>query len=422
MILQRFIEKEVKGDLHGLILEAVCEHCKKPTITPLIRSDAASGEKHIICDNCKGKNLVKFSPSYVMSEREKIVEQELFNIPPTKRKHILDSLAWVEAQYLMQGNEKIAISDWEELQVEINYWNQQYQIIDEDKSPHAEIFNILICMYSSTLFFILLNQNKTFTSSNNFFFELLYVIFLFTLMVISLSVLFYWAAFENKKQDMGINILIVSAIIFFGTIAFSIIFNDSNIATGGFTLILVVVTAHFTSITNKITEKQWKNDKEPIVIVYLKENEINIQIIDLVIENVGRGIAKNVKFIIHPLGFITLSGDPLEKLFFFQKGIQALPIHQKYVIHLMNLYTRIYEIKEKYKIEDPHQWREKLKEELELKFYITYQDIDREPKKGEYTLNPCMFWGTRHPISQTQKITDNLLSYYSGSITNSKFK
>ena len=350
MILQRFIEKESEGHLQGLILDAVCEHCKYPTITPLIRTEAASGEKHIICQHCKGKNLVKFSPSDVMSEREKIVEQELYNIPPAKRKDILVSLAWVEALYLAEGREKIAIFHWEELQAEINYWNQQYQIIDDNNGPYAEVWNIFLCTVSSICLFILLSEKKSFNFSH-ILDVALYGTALLLFMGISFGVLCYWSFFENKKRDMGINILIIIAIIFIGTISFAIIVNDSNVASGGFTLILVVVTAYYASITNKITEMRWRNDKEPIVIVYLKENDTNIQIIDLIIENVGKGIAKNVKFVIHPLGFITLSGDSLEKLFFFQKGIQALPIQQKYVIHLMNLYDRIYEIKEKYNIE-----------------------------------------------------------------------
>jgi DNA-directed RNA polymerase subunit RPC12/RpoP len=404
MLLQRFIEKNADGDLQGLILKAVCTHCGNSTITPLIRTEAASGKKHIICQSCKGKNLVKFSPSNVMSEREKIVERELVNIPPAKRKDILVSLAWVESLYLAEGYEKIATSHWEELQVDINYWRHQYQIIDDDKSPNAEFWNILVCFVASTCLFILASKKNTFNLSNSLDCALFGISFL-VFMWISFGVLVYWALYENKKRDMGINILILIAMIFIATILFAIFFNDSNIASGGFTLILVVVTAYYASITNKITEKQWKNDKEPIVIVYLKENETDIHIIDLIIENVGKGIAKNVKFVIHPLGFVTLSGDSLEKLFFFQNGIQALPIRQKYLFHLINLHDRIYDIKSKYKLEDPHEWREKLKEELELKFYITYQDIDNEPKKSEYLLNPCMFWGLRYPIPQTRAFT-----------------
>jgi hypothetical protein len=339
-----------------------------------------------------------------MSEREKIVERELVNIPPAKRKDILVSLAWVESLYLAEGYEKIATSHWEELQVDINYWRHQYQIIDDDKSPNAEFWNILVCFVASTCLFILASKKNTFNLSNSLDCALFGISFL-VFMWISFGVLVYWALYENKKRDMGINILILIAMIFIATILFAIFFNDSNIASGGFTLILVVVTAYYASITNKITEKQWKNDKEPIVIVYLKENETDIHIIDLIIENVGKGIAKNVKFVIHPLGFVTLSGDSLEKLFFFQNGIQALPIRQKYLFHLINLHDRIYDIKSKYKLEDPHEWREKLKEELELKFYITYQDIDNEPKKSEYLLNPCMFWGLRYPIPQTRAFT-----------------
>ncbi|MHB8164803.1 MAG: hypothetical protein ACYDDV_10775 [Methanoregula sp.] len=409
MIFQRFIEKTTQGKLQGLILETSCAHCELSMSEPLIRSEAAQGEKKKVCPYCNGKNLVKFSPSNTKSERELKVEQALFNIPQAKRKDLLIELAWVEFLFQTEWDEKIAIENWEKLQTDLNYWEYQFQVINDDKSPYAEILNILFCMFSSMLLFIFLSEHKIFFAAGNFWFGFLYIISILTFMSIALGVLFYWMVFENKKRDMGINVLIISSIIFIGTIAFAIIFNDSNVATGGFTLILVVVTAHFTSITNKITEKQWKNDKEPIVIAYLKENEINTQIVDLIIENVGKGIAKNVKFVIHPTGYITLSGDPLEKLFFFQKGIQALSVQQKYVIHLINLHDRIYEVKEKNKIEDPRQWREKLKEELELKFYITYQDIDNEPKKGKYVVNPCMFWGLRSPVPTPQCVQQKLI-------------
>ena len=155
----------------------------------------------------------------------------------------------------------------------------------------------------------------------------------------------------------------------------------------------------------EILEKQRITQLEPIVTIHVEENE-KAPIpgyIDLVIENVGNGVAKNIRFAdVYPKGFTTLSGDPLDKLFIVQNGIQTLAPQHRYVIHMIQLGEKIEEFKKGYLngIQDfsPFQLRERLKKDLELHLSVTYEDIEGLSKKhNEYRINLCIFWGLRNP-------------------------
>lgn len=139
---------------------------------------------------------------------------------------------------------------------------------------------------------------------------------------------------------------------------------------------------------------------EPIVNVYVKENEQTVQIIDLIIENVGSGTARNIHFKISPPGFITLSGDSLEKLHFFQNGVQVLAPKQKYVIHMVDYAERVTDIKLKYLDADAHELRQKYKQEFQLKFILTYENVLGFPKRDEFDIDLCVFWGLRYPLTR----------------------
>jgi len=125
MVLNHSIEKNSVGRLQGLILIWTCRHCEKSNIEPLVRKEAAFGEKFSTCANCKGDSCVTFSPSKMMSEREKIVQQAMSFIPSHQHKEILEDLAWVEALFFVEGTEDLAKSYWDNLKVEIDYWVQQ---------------------------------------------------------------------------------------------------------------------------------------------------------------------------------------------------------------------------------------------------------------------------------------------------------
>jgi hypothetical protein len=150
-----------------------------------------------------------------------------------------------------------------------------------------------------------------------------------------------------KLQTFDEIIYIACLWIFCISVIITAIIRDINTIVASATVLLVIITAFSVKKTNEIAQRQLKLQNDPIISLSIKENEENVQIIDLVIENVGNGIAKNIQFEITPHGFTTLSGDPLENLYFFQRGIQLLPSKQKYVIHLVNFAQKIREIRER---------------------------------------------------------------------------
>ena len=244
---------------------------------------------------------------------------------------------------------------------------------------------------------VVLIQYGDMTNFPNLIPKIWYAIFVvFSFFVFSFSYL-EWAftlprTFENVVFSSSVGIFSFSLLI-------SVLDHNTSVVAAASTLILVLVTGYNVIKTNETARKQLEFQRNPIIAISVKENDSQIQIIDLIIENVGPGIAKNLRFDIHPQGFITLSGDPIEKLFFFQNGISIFPPKQKYTIHLTNLARKIYEIKEKYKIGDDHEWREKLKKELELTFVVKYENMYGYYKIDEFKVNLCIFWGLRWPDS-----------------------
>jgi len=125
MVAEQSIEKDTDGKLEGLIVIWNCGYCETNNSTWLVRKEAVSGEKHAFCTSCKRKNLVKFVASDSMSDREKILQQALPYIPVIEQKEIFEDLAWTEALFVTEGHEKSAVSVWQSLETQINFWVQQ---------------------------------------------------------------------------------------------------------------------------------------------------------------------------------------------------------------------------------------------------------------------------------------------------------
>jgi hypothetical protein len=125
MALELVAEKKSIGQLQGLILSWNCGYCEKLNIKPLVRKEAASGEKNCFCSHCKEESVVTFSSSTMMSQRERIVQQGLSFITSSRHSIILEDLAWIEALFVIEGLESFANSYWEYLITEINYWGLQ---------------------------------------------------------------------------------------------------------------------------------------------------------------------------------------------------------------------------------------------------------------------------------------------------------
>ena len=177
------------------------------------------------------------------------------------------------------------------------------------------------------------------------------------------------------------------------SIVFAVTAQDSNIIVGGSTIVLVIVTTLNILKIDEIFRKQRILSIDPLVQIYAKENNLQVQVIDLIIENVGSGIAKNLRITVDNPAFITVSGDPIGRLHFFRNPIQILAPKQKYVIHFTNFAERVNE----HRLADGGFNVEELKRAFYLKFYLTYQNVDGDTKSGEFHVDLCTFWGLRYP-------------------------
>ena len=63
-------------------------------------------------------------------------------------------------------------------------------------------------------------------------------------------------------------------------------------------ILLVIITAYSVKKTTDIAQKQLKLQNDPVISLSLKENDIDVRIIDLVIENGGNGVRQKIFILI----------------------------------------------------------------------------------------------------------------------------
>jgi len=266
---------------------------------------------------------------------------------------------------------------------------------------YIELRNILIIFYSLVAFVLIWTwkEDIPIKSYYSIAFVIASLFFVFTFILYSIELMYVANTFDY---------LIYFACIWgFGiSIFIATIIRDINVIVASATTLLVVITAYSVKKTTDIANRQLKLQNDPIISLSIKENEKIVQIIDLVIENVGNGIAKNIKFEVIPHGFITLSGDTLEKLFFFQHGIQILPSKQKYIVHLVNFAEKILKIRETYNFplsdsqlskSEAQRFRRIVRDESELSFIVYFENNEGTPNQSVFNFNLCIFWGLRYP-------------------------
>lgn len=271
-------------------------------------------------------------------------------------------------------------------------WRQDFQLR-----------NLFLIIYSITVF-TLIWSIKNIQEIDNYHFKLVYIaisiflIFVFT--ICSLEITLNIHSLDEMVYIGALWIFCISVII-------AVLIRDMNTIVASATLLLVIITAFSVKKTTDIAQKQLKFQIDPIVSMSIKENDSDVRIIDLVIENVGNGIAKNIQFDISPHGFITWSGDPLERLYFFQRGIQILPPKQKFVIHLVNFAQKIQGIRERYGIPqsdsqlspaEAQNFRRIVRSESELEITVYFENNEGVPHRTTFNFNLCIFWGLRFPL------------------------
>lgn len=201
---------------------------------------------------------------------------------------------------------------------------------------------------------------------------------------------------ENTKPNL---IFLFSLMTLIVSIIVAMLAQDSNIIVAGATIILVMITWLNVDIIKTSNEKIINLQSEPVISITLQENDVDIHIIDLIIENLGQGIAKNLQFEFVPTGFITLSNYPIEKLPLFQHGIPILGSKQKFIFHLTNLALAIAKIERENSDLEGTILHNKLRENLRFQIKISYESITRKIKKTDtFDINLCIFWGLRTPL------------------------
>lgn len=95
------------------------------------------------------------------------------------------------------------------------------------------------------------------------------------------------------------------------------------------TTIATTITALATSISVILV---W-NIYKPDISIWFEPDKNNNLIMNLVIENIGQSIAKDVKFIVCP-DFEIIEGRYLSQIGLFKNGLEVFPPHRKIVTYL----------------------------------------------------------------------------------------
>lgn len=209
---------------------------------------------------------------------------------------------------------------------------------------------------------------------------------------------------SRKAIDGFFYILVILLII--GSIILALVLKDFSPIEAVGAIVLAVIATFTVKKTTDISLRQMELEHEPLISLSIKENDTRIQVIDLIIENLGNGLAKNIQFEVDPPGFITLSGDLLEELYFFKRGLQFLPPRQRYVISLVDFAEKISKIRERegFPIDDNQltpsegqRFRRIVRDESEFHITLHYEDREGREKFSPFAFNLCVFWGLRIP-------------------------
>jgi uncharacterized membrane protein len=203
---------------------------------------------------------------------------------------------------------------------------------------------------------------------------------------------------ENKRSPDFISaaLIVIFILVYIGYLMF--VMSQHPNSDLYITTIILAIPSFFVAVVTSVyvllTRELIKTNQDlvdaqsqPSVIAHVKENDDDFHFIDLVIENVGMGIARDIHFDVLPHGFITISGDPLETLPVIQNGIPALGPKQKFRMILCNLTPLTNRGLPLSEIHDT----------LKFRIGIKYQNSLGIEKNWEYyDIDLGIFWGLRY--------------------------
>lgn len=150
--------------------------------------------------------------------------------------------------------------------------------------------------------------------------------------------------------------------------AFAVIFS-SVVAIA--TLVYAILTWKLVSETRKMREAQ----TEPNISISLQPREEWINLIDLVVQNIGSGPAYNIGFKVNP-DFEYTKGEFLSEIGFMKKGLYYLAPNQKWQFFLTSIVKN---------------FEEKTKKLFEIK--VTYQNSAGKSYEDTYLMDFSLFIG-----------------------------
>jgi len=163
-------------------------------------------------------------------------------------------------------------------------------------------------------------------------------------------------------------------LLFSGVVAFS-------------TVVYAILTWQLVKENRKIRETQ----TEPVISIFIVQSEQWINLIDLVVRNIGLGPAYNLEFSVEP-DFVYEKGRKLSEINFIKNGIQYLPPHQEIRFFLTSL------------VEDYQ-----TKKETPFKISVIYENYSKKKYKQEYPID-FSIWDGLFFIGKNSlvKISDSL--------------
>lgn len=235
-------------------------------------------------------------------------------------------------------------------------------------------------------------NNKSNIGSSDYYLTI-FGISLAIIIIITIGLFFY---FYTNFKTIKVRTVIYSIflIILIAIVVYAVISQQENwVQIGIFvaTLIYAGLTyalVNFTRDMAETSEKTRKTQIQPFIVASIKENKIDFHYIDLIIENVGPGIARNITFIVESSGY-TLPSEyhqKIEELYIFKKGIKSLGPHQNIRFIIANLAEKVGPVEKT--IEEIRQ------EDFKFKLKISCENIEGEKcPDQEYEIDLLIFWG-----------------------------
>jgi hypothetical protein len=198
---------------------------------------------------------------------------------------------------------------------------------------------------------------------------------------------------NNIGKYLPFHFYLILLTIFF-IILYAIISGNKDLTQMGIliaTIIYAGITYSLTKFTKDLaetTEKATKLQNQPFMTANLRENDIDFHYIDLIIENIGQGIAKNILFNLEsPETLIVPSKyhHKIEEMEIFNRGIQSLGPHQNIRFVLVNLPEIVGTEKH---ISEVNQ------DDFKFKLTISCENIEGQKCLDQkYELDLLIFWG-----------------------------